>query len=294
MEILRVPPYKELLVDFAVPAQYTSQTHFVATITDMADLSISTQEFDAIAADTISVSLDAKYDGDYHILILDEDDVRVADIGYEVRRPYVDPTKKGTTASEISKYADQEELARAVIDSVIREGFYYKKKTIETVGLGADYIPVWEDAKKVLAVYENNVLVTDREFKITADKSAVYEVFNDAINRDESAYIMIPSAASDMVDIDFSYRGFPKSWDYKIVLEVGYVDVPADIVRATELLINDIDCGKLDYYKRYVSAYNTDQFRIQFDKGVFEGTGNLIVDKILSKYIKPISKIGVL
>ena len=291
---MRVPPYKELLVDFAVPAQYTSQTHFVATITDMADLSISTQEFDAIAADTISVSLDAKYDGDYHILILDEDDVRVADIGYEVRRPYVDPTKKGTTASEISKYADQEELARAVIDSVIREGFYYKKKTIETVGLGADYIPVWEDAKKVLAVYENNVLVTDREFKVTADKSAVYEVFNDAINRDESAYIMIPSAASDMVDIDFSYRGFPKSWDYKIVLEVGYVDVPADIVRATELLINDIDCGKLDYYKRYVSAYNTDQFRIQFDKGVFEGTGNLIVDKILSKYIKPISKIGVL
>ncbi len=37
---------------------------------------------------------------------------------------------------------------------------------------------------------------------------------------------------------------------------------------------------KLDYFKRYASAYNTDQFRIQFDKTLFAGTGNLIVDKI--------------
>lgn len=291
---MRVPPYNDVLINFTVPAQYTVETHFVATVTDMADLSTSTQEFDGVAGDTLAVSVDGKYDSDYHIVILDDQDDRVVDAGYELRRPYVDPTTKGTTASEVAKYADHEELARAVIDSVIPSGFYYKKKTVETVGLGADYIPIWEDAKKVLAVYENNVLVTDRQFKITADKTAVYEVFADAINRDESAYIMIPSAASDMVDIDFSYRGFPKSWDYRMVLEVGYPEVPSDIVRATELLINDIDCGKLDYYKRYISAYNTDQFRIQFDKGVFEGTGNLIVDKILSKYHKTISKIGVL
>jgi hypothetical protein len=90
------------------------------------------------------------------------------------------------------------------------------------------------------------------------------------------------------------YRGFGITWDYRITVEHGYTTVPSDIVRATEMLIHDIECGKLDYYKRFISSYNTDQFRIQFDKGLFEGTGNIIVDKILSKYAKSITKIGVL
>jgi len=74
----------------------------------------------------------------------------------------------------------------------------------------------------------------------------------------------------------------------------GYKKLPSEIVRATELLIEDIACGRLDYYKRYIVDYNTDQFKIKFDPGVFEGTGNILVDKILSKYLKPIITLGVL
>ena len=118
--------------------------------------------------------------------------------------------------------------------------------------------------------------------------------YNDAINRDESARILLPASPTDIAELDYSARGFPKGWDYRITFEVGYHKVPQDIKRATELLIHDIDCGKLDYYKRYIGSYNTDQFRIQFDKAVFEGTGNLIVDKILDKYRKPIEFVGVL
>jgi hypothetical protein len=55
-----------------------------------------------------------------------------------------------------------------------------------------------------------------------------------------------------------------------------------------------LKCGKLDYYKRYISAYNTDQFRIQFDKSMMDGTGNFIVDKILEKYETTITKPGIL
>jgi hypothetical protein len=60
------------------------------------------------------------------------------------------------------------------------------------------------------------------------------------------------------------------------------------------MLVEDIDCGKLDYYKRYISDYSTDQFKIKFDNKVFEGTGNVLVDKILSKYYKSITRLGVL
>ena len=221
---------------------------------------------------------------------------------FDVVRPYINPNNKGTTASEIATYASNEELARAIIDSVCDVEFYYKKKVIQTTGQGTDYLPIWVDAKKVLKVYENNVLLYNADdlensvsaFEIIPDGSAITMTFNDAINRDESARILLPASPTDITELDYSARGFPKTWDYTIVLEVGYNKVPSDIIRATELLIHDIDCGKLDYYKRYIGAYNTDQFRIQFDKAVFEGTGNLIVDKILDKYRKPIEFVGVL
>lgn len=302
MEILRVPPYADIDIEFTIPAGYVSNTIFSVVVTDMSDLSLSTLSFSGVSGDIISVPVSGMYDNDYQIKITDPNGVRLFDEGYEIRRPYIDPTTKGTTASEIAEYADKEELARAVIDSMLTDGFYYRKKTIEKVGLGSDYLPIWDDAKKVLKVYENNVLIYDsadeesytRKFVITPDKSAITEYTTETINKAESARLVLPAAATDSIDLNYTYRGFPHSFDYTLVLEVGYPSVPGDIVKATELLIHDIACGKLDYYKRYVSAYNTDQFRIQFDKQVFEGTGNLIVDKILSKYVKSITKIEVL
>lgn len=292
MEILRVPPYP-VSVDIEMPAASTSYTY---KITDMADFSITTGTVISNINKIATVSLPSSYDGDYEV------QVGTVKEFYSLRRPYVNPNTKGTTASEIAEYAQNEELARAIIDAVSDEEFYFEKKVIETTGLGADYLPIWDKAKNVLKVYENNVLVWDAEnpedyeyeYALTDDRTAVTIVYPDAINKDESAPIILPSTNTDLVEFQLSYRGFPKTFDYKIILEIGYPAVPSDIVRATQLLVEDISCGKLDYYKRYIGSYNTDQFRIQFDKAVFEGTGNLIVDKILSKYAKSITFIGVL
>jgi hypothetical protein len=298
MEILRVSPYAEISVDFTVPAGVVN-ADFTVTITDMADLSISTLEFlDSSTGDILDILLPGKYDSSYRVEIVKSpgttSEVIVRDETYEVVRPYVDPSTKAETASDILAYSVNEEIARAVIDSVVPEGFYYKKKVLHFTGTGADYLPIWDDVKKVLAVYENNKLVEDRQYEVSSDKTAIIEKSSDNINRAESSPLVLPAAASDSLDPQFVYRGFGRTWDYLITVEYGYTAVPSDIVRATEMLIHDIECGKLDYYKRFISSYNTDQFRIQFDKGLFEGTGNIIVDKILSKYAKSITKLGVL
>jgi len=292
MQILRVPPYN-LSVTLDVSS---AATEYEYTIVDMADFSEFTETVTSDSSSKVEISLSSKYDTQYKITV-DGEDTYV-----DVVRPYVDPNEHGTTASEISAYASNEELARAIIDSICDVDFYFKKRVVETTGLGVDYIPVWVDAKDVIKVYENNVLLYDASdlensptiFELTQDGSAITMQYNDAINRDESARILLPASPTDIAELDYSARGFPKGWDYRITFEVGYHKVPQDIKRATELLIHDIDCGKLDYYKRYVGSYNTDQFRIQFDKAVFEGTGNLIVDKILDKYRKPIEFVGVL
>jgi hypothetical protein len=302
MDILRVPTGSYL--SYVRP----SSGKMAYTVTDLSDSSVVLEEeiFPPISS-PVSIDLSSiKHDGEYVINIdnweIDDTQTESSEIYFTLVRPYSNPNDHGTTASEIATYTSNEELARAIIDSVCDVEFYYKKKIIQTTGQGTDYLPIWVDAKKVLKVYENNVLLYDADdlensvssFEIIPDGSAITMTFNDAINRDESARILLPASPTDITELDYSARGFPKGWDYTIVLEVGYNKVPSDIVRATELLIHDIDCGKLDYYKRYIGAYNTDQFRIQFDKAVFEGTGNLIVDKILDKYRKPIEFVGVL
>ena len=305
MELLRVQPYSDIEVDFVIPEEIESGTDFSITITDMADLSnLEELTYENFAQDTITYPISAKYDTDYRVVItadLEAPTVIFDDI-YSVRRPYANPETMGTTASEIAAATSNEEIARAIIDSVIVQGFYYKKVTFETVGLGADYIPLWMDAKKILKVYENNVLIYDaadptaypRNFEITKDKTAIVESYPGILNRDESAPLILPASNSDQIDLNFSYRGFPRNYDYKIVLESGYPAVPSDINRAAKLLIEDVSCGKLDYYKRYISDYSTDQFKLKFNSEVFSGTGNLVVDKILSKYAKSITRLGVL
>jgi hypothetical protein len=294
MELLRFSSLDNLPFEVRIPDYGSTETIYTQRVTDLADLSVTETGFTAEPGETLVRFLDGRYDTEYQVTITGAEGQVIHDETYEVVRPYSDPRNKGETASDVANYTKNEELARAIIDSIVWGGFYYRKKTIETVGLGADYLPLWVDAKKIVAVYENNVLVQDRQYEITKDKTSVQELYSGIYNRDEQAKNIIPAAMSDSIDNVYGYRGFPKGFDYKIVVESGYTSVPSDIVRATELLIDDISCGKLDYYKRYISDYNTDQFKIKFDGRVFEGTGNILVDKILSKYVKSIARPGVL
>jgi hypothetical protein len=297
MEILRIA---ENVVDNVIPASFTlggeyTDADFLLKVTDLSDLSATEEERTASSNDEITVTFNKNYDSSYKVEFYSVDDeVNVFEDTYEIVRPYVDPNTLGTTATEIASATANEEIARAIIDSIVPEGFYYRKKVLKFEGSGSDYLPIWDDVKKILSVYENNMLVEDRRYEVSPDKTAIIEKSTDNINRAESAPLVLPAAASDSLDPQFIYRGFGKTWDYRITVEHGYTTVPSDIVRATEMLIHDLECGKLDYYKRFISSYNTDQYRIQFDKGLFEGTGNIIVDKILSKYVKSITKIGVL
>jgi hypothetical protein len=292
MEILRVPSSSVVAtIEVTDP-----NTEYSVSVKDLSDDSQSIVTIMSESSAKLQVALPSNYDGEYSIVVDGEETL------VSVVRPYVDPTKMGKTASEISEYTKHEELARAIIDSIVIEGFYYKKQLLQMTGLGADYLPLWTDAKKLLKLYENNVKVYDSgeesdsevSYGLSEDKTSITIFYNGGINKSEGAPNILPLAQSDLIDMIFGYRGFPKTYDYVAIVEAGYKKLPSDVVRAAELLIDDIACGRLDYYKRYVADYNTDQFKIKFDKAVFEGTGNILVDKILSKYAKSIRRVGVL
>lgn len=323
MNILRLPPYP-LSVTYTVPE--ASSDYIVVIKDNDRDVVRLEESVESNLSSKIVLELPAyfsKYDESYHLSIYEDNgteaygDIVVED-NLNIERPYVDPASLGTTATEIKEYEGYESLARAMIDS-ITGGFYYETSYIETVGQGTDYMPLWEKAYKILKVYENAELVYDVDnedgpalgdwnYLITKDKTAITKdpvAAVDSMNRSERKPAQMSLAASDsifMFDTEDSGNTltvqpgvvFPQGVDYIFLLETGYRVVPVDIQDAILMLIDDIKCGKLDYYKRYAVNYSTDQYRIQFDKSMFEGTGNLLVDKILDRYIVNIGKPGVL
>lgn len=330
--VLRLPPYP-LSITYTVPdetAEYILVIEDVAEQSEIEEFISGESGGDSSATGKITYELSGdfiKYDKSYAVTVYEDIDGERGDIVLEdnlqIERPYIDPTALAlsfneTSATEIAKYKEYESLARAIIDTVV-DGFYYRRKYIEVVGQETDYMPLWDRTHKILKVYENAELVYDIDdpdgpalgantFIITKDKTAITKdpvAAVDSINRAERRPARLPVASSDsfaIFDTEDSGNvqtitpgvGFPEGVDYIFLVETGYKVVPIDIQDATKLLIEDIKCGKLDYYKRYVKNYSTDQFKIEYDKRMIDGTGNIIVDKILAKYVDNIVRPGVL
>ena len=329
MNILRLPPYP-LSVTYTVP---DASTDYIIVIEDVADLTEIEESVTSTANSQIVYSLTGdfvKYDKSYALSIYEDAGSSGADLvrgdivvedNLTIERPYINPTTLATsgTATDIAAYTEYENLARMIIDS-ITGGFYYDRTYLEVVGQGTDYIPLWKRTHKILKAYENAELVYDLSdtvngpalkgynYLITKDKTAITKdptQFVDSLSRAERKYPSIPVAPSDSISLfDTEDSGnvqtivpgvaFPEGIDCIFLLETGYKVVPVDIADATKLLIEDVRCGKLDYYKRYVNKYSTDQFKIEYDKRMIDGTGNILVDKILNKYIETIIRPGVL
>jgi hypothetical protein len=302
MEILRVPPYP-ITTKWELPIP---NYEYILYVEDLVDHSVEESSVTSDANGIVLYELPlAKVQFDRHFFIKfydTEHQHTLYEDNLDIIRPYTDPQKLGTTATEIAEYKMNELIARSIIDTIITDGFYNRKKIIQATGQGTDYFPVWVDTNKVLKVYENNVLVYDvedpdnniYEYIITLDNSAIQRVIVDPYNRAEQTPPNLPVSRGDLGYYGYQSVAFPQGYDYTFIVDAGYKAVPADVREATMMLMHDLKCGNLDYFMRYVSGYNTDQFRVQFDKMSFSGTGNIFVDKILDKYTNNILKPGII
>lgn len=388
MEILRVPPYP-ITTTWDVPDANSAYTIYVE---DVVDHSIETVAVTSNSSSQVVYILPrskVQFDRDFlfRIYDVDLDGEIVVDSNLTVYRPYVDPNMLANTGAEVAEYKKWEIVARGIIDSYLGndsangEGFYNHKLIVEGVGQGNDYFPMWHNPKKILKVYENNILVYNGEdanikitsfydsnptlnanlglrvakaqdyavgdmvyitiptenidgtyyiteiisptsfrinkklttvvgwttptggtskriweqnFVIAPNNSAIMRVESGIYNRLEQTPVSFPSAVGDLGFYGYNSIAFPKGYDYIFILDVGYKAVPPDIEIATTMLIEDLKCGNNDYYKRFVTEYNTDQFTIKYANQFLGGTGNNIVDKILDGYKGNVIKPGLL
>lgn len=307
-EVLRVPPYP-ITTTWDVPEANTTYTVYVE---DVVDHTIETSEITSNEESKLEYILPrskVQFDRDFTFTVKNSDGEIVVDSNLTVYRPYVDPNMLGSTASEVSEYKRLEIIARSIIDaylgndSATGEGFYNHKLIVQGIGDGTDYFPIWHNPKRILKVYENNVLVYDLDTKddwptqyvITPNNSAIMRVETGVYNRSESKSSTTIRATGDLGFYNSGAAGaFGRGSDYVFILDVGYKAVPPDIEIAATMLIEDIKCGNNEYYKRWAQSYSTDQFNIKFAPQFLEGTGNNIVDKILDGYKGNVFKPGIL
>lgn len=231
-----------------------------------------------------------------------------------IMRPYIDPDLLAETEEELAEITQYEAIARAMINS-ITGGFMYKRETIETVGQGADYLSLPYRLNKILQVYENNVKVYDsvdttftniKEYIISPDFATITVTSSEAWDRRQSRDVTPSLPGSDsftlyntndspnLIQYKTGLPIFYKDYDYVVIAEAGWPIIPQDIKQAATLIINDLKCNNIPYINSYISDYKSDQFSLKFDPTVFKDTGNRIVDKILSAYVRPIYRLGVL
>jgi hypothetical protein len=334
MQILRLPPYPlTISYDVPLPnTDYilviNESTRNVNDITQTIE-STALSKLEYTLPDQFN-----SYDESYYLAIYEavyttgsetpeEGDIVVED-NLEIMRPYVNPTTLARTngsgtATEINEYIKYEGLARAIIDSIVPGGFYYERSWYEVNGNGTDYLAIWDRVYKILKAYENNELVWDStqnpaalyewNYLLTKDKTAIIKEWNqqmtDSYVRAVGTPKGVPLGESDSIylyDTEDSpvtlavVAGvtFPVTFNYLFSLETGYKVVPYDIQDAIIMLIDDIKCGRMEYHKRYILDYSTDQYKIKIDKSALDGTGNILVDRILEKYITNFGPLGVL
>jgi len=321
MIILRLPPFP-LEVKYQMP---DADTDYLFTI-ENAPRTIEASEVittDAHGMLTFPLTGDfIKFDHDYTVSIYEinndvEEHIIVQDI-LNIVRPYVDPSTLGTTASEIAEYASYEQLARAIVDSIVPGGFLFEKNVLEVVGQGTDYMPLWETVYAIDEVYENGELVYDSKqsppalgdynYLVTKDRSAIVKspvIESGAWNRSEKKPMKYRFASSDSVyayspadnpylETNNNSVSFPEGTDYIFIYQAGYKVIPHAIRDAVTRLIDDIKCGKMEHYTRYITRFQTDQFTVEYDPTKFFGTGNILVDTVLQKYITTLATPGML
>jgi hypothetical protein len=281
MEIYRVPPYP-LTTTYPVADPDTEHTIRFDNSEDLEYLEDS--DMYSLLEVTIPEELQ-KYDAEYALTILDDTGEIVVEDTIRVVRPYIDVTKVFPD-EDFSTYSEYEAIARLAIDNIVG-GFYYQKHVFERMGTGSDVLPLGHPVRKLIEIKENGEVVfdgTDNTYDYVLSDNGLYIKVASTEDIMEGSPIKVPTGSSDTYTNMYWGIQFGNDYVYTVTAECGWPVVPTDIQTITKRMVKELACGTPNYLQKYVVKYETDEFRTDFDRRAFSGTGDLIVDQTLKRY----------
>jgi hypothetical protein len=298
MELLRLNNTTSLSASFS---GLSSSVNYTIELDDL----ITSQSYSASAnsngSGVVSFSIPDNYltyTGSLVATVKDPQNDIVNITNLEIVRPYCNIDATGLklygktttlTTTERNSIVEYERLARYIIDSHT-DGFTYIRKEKEFIGTGTDELLIDEKIHNLYKIYENGELMYDASSQNNEADYMINKQLN-AIVLDipESNRINYKKVWRDrFLDVDF-FEGY----EYIVDADYGWKVIPQDIQEACELLVQDIFKDNIKYINRYIESFDNDDFKIKFAKNWTATTGNLIVDRILERYKRPI-RVGVL
>lgn len=280
MEILRLPDTTTVEASFSVPS---ANETYIISYEDILTKEIFSTSASSNVSSIVTFPLDDRYltyGGTLAVQVMTAASSIVLRDGIDIVRPYCDVESVASKLSITTAQAMQcEKIARKVIESEAGS-FNFLRKTKEVYGMGLDYLMLDEPIHTLYYMRENGELIYDyensnlQEYKISIDGMSI-----------------IPSdTLTNKLEYTKVWRdrylnaSFYSGYDYLIDGDFGYRVVPEDIQEACELLVQDVSSNNTRYSNMYITEFDNREFKVKFADGYQSGTGNLIADKLISRY----------
>lgn len=206
-------------------------------------------------------------------------------------RPYASPERIKELADIDTAIVSDDDLkklerrARLSINSFVGFDFYKKKMYMEVYGNNTDVLTTHDNVLRVDYLYEDDLLIYDRyeednvigyPITITASKNRI-KIFN-TTEKSKEIYESPKFSIFDPGGI------FKKDYVYKIEGLFGWEYVPADVEEATALLVDYYLCNDFHVRNKNIAELTNDSYTFKYSANGFTGTGNILVDNLLSNY----------
>lgn len=208
-------------------------------------------------------------------------------------RPYATPARIRQLADIDSSVTDEtltklEKKARLFINGYLGMNFYKEKRSIVAYGNNTDILNLPDFAVRVDEIYEDDL-------KIYQYDSSTYELeypieITDSKNRIK--IVNSPEKNTEIMEFPkfsvFYYEGvFKKDYSYRLEGIFGWEYIPADVEMATALIVEDYLCNDFNVRNKNIGQLSNDSYEIKYGGDFATGTGNLLVDNLLSYYRQP-------
>lgn len=178
-----------------------------------------------------------------------------------------------------------ERRARLAINSYVGFDFYKKNITLEVYGNNTDVLTIHDNILRIDNIYEDDLLIYNRH----DDDSAIGYPVQISFSKNRIKIVNTLTNNKEIFESPkfsvFDYRGvFKKDYSYKVNGVFGFDYIPADVEEATALLVDYYLCNDYNIRNKGIAELKNDSYSLKYGPNGFTGTGNIMVDGLLSNY----------
>jgi hypothetical protein len=179
---------------------------------------------------------------------------------------------------------EAERLARNTIDLLCGQSFGARSKTLAAYGKGSDVLYMGENVVSISKLYQNGELVIDGNDFTNFGYAVEPTETGTAIRIVDTDFYNIEEFESPKISPYGPYGQFRSGYRYNVQGVFGFANVPSRISDACGILANDYLCQDAIWRARYLNHVEMKDWKFNFEKDAFRGTGNLIADQLISGY----------